>query len=156
MGADSRTMSLFAQIMTRVSLEGSTLVMKAVSQNDAVSLRSALATAPRKRRMQDVLSVTVGSQSISPLDWSIDTGHLDCATTIIQDLLTIRGDRQVYYYGCDALFERHPDFISKLSVNAPALLFTLLDGLIWRSRIVERDLRRAIYYIKNLIQDCLM
>ncbi|CAE7630671.1 unnamed protein product [Symbiodinium sp. CCMP2592] len=147
------SMELLAQIMTRVNVEGSTLVMKAVSQNDPLALRRALAIAPRGQRVQEVLTVTVGSQSISPLYWSIETGHLACARTIIQDLMTIRGDRSTYYFGCDDLFHRHPDVISKMSALAPELLWPLLDGLIWRSRIVKGELRRAIYYVKNLIQD---
>ena len=155
--ADScRSMELLAQIMTRVNVEGSTLVMKAVSQNDPLALSRALAIAPRGQRIHEMLTVAVGSQSISPLYWSIETGHLACARTIIQDLMTIRGDRNVYYFGCDDLFRRHPDIISKMSVFAPDLLWPLLEGLIWRSRIVKGELRRAIYYIKNLIQDGLL
>ena len=91
---------------------------------------------------------------------------------MIEDLLTIRADRDNYYYGCDALFGRHPEIIhrlcawlatvtgggapgariagcsawlavgSKLSsaasgADAPTLLPTLLDGLVWRSRIAS-------------------
>ena len=33
---------------------------------------------------------------------------------VIEDILTIRADRDVYYYGCDALFERHPEVIQHL------------------------------------------
>ena len=134
-------------------MEGSTLVTKAVSQNDITALQSALAITPRGRRAQDVLRVTVGSQSISPLYWSIEAGHLDCAHVILEDLMTIRADREAYYYGCSALFERHTDIILKLCVNAPSLLWPLVDGLIWRSRIVKDKLRPANYYIKHLIQD---
>ena len=57
-----------------------------------------------------------------------------CAQTILEDLLTIRADRDVYYYGCDDLFTRHPEVIKRLCVSAPTLLPTLLDGLVWRSR----------------------
>ena len=78
-GLSCRSMELLAQIMTRVNVEGSTLVMNAVSQNDPLALRRALAIAPRGQRLQEVLTVTVGSQSISPLYWSIETGHLACA-----------------------------------------------------------------------------
>ena len=139
--------------MARVSTEGSTLVMKAVSLNDVGALKKALAVTPRGKRMHDLLTVAVGSQSISPLYWSIDTGHLDCATAILQDLLTIRADRDVYYYGNNALFERHPDIIVKVCASAPSILWPLLDGLIWRSRVVRHNLRPANYYIQNLIQD---
>lgn len=33
---------------------------------------------------------------------------------MLQDLLTIRADRDNYYYGCDALFTRHPELIHRL------------------------------------------
>ena len=33
---------------------------------------------------------------------------------MLQDLLTIRADRDNYYYGCDALFNRHPELIHRL------------------------------------------
>lgn len=41
-----------------------------------------------------------GTQSISPLFWSIESGSLNSARAMIVDLLTIRADRDVYYYGC--------------------------------------------------------
>jgi hypothetical protein len=44
----------------------------------------------------------------------------------------LQGD--VYYYGCDNLFTRHPEVIKRICVSAPSLLPTLLDGLVWRSR----------------------
>lgn len=34
-----------------------------------------------------------------------------------QDLLTIRADRDVYYYGSEALFSRHPDLVHKLCLS---------------------------------------
>ena len=33
---------------------------------------------------------------------------------MLQDLLTIRADRDNYYFGCDALFARHPELIHRL------------------------------------------
>ena len=48
-----------------------------------------------------MLNIQVGTQSISPLIWSIEIGSLDAAKAIIQDLLTIRADRERYYYGMD-------------------------------------------------------
>ena len=35
----------------------------------------------------------VGTQNISPLFWSIESGSLEAARAMIQDLLTIRADR---------------------------------------------------------------
>ena len=72
---------------------------------------------------------------------------------MIVDLLTIRADRDVYYYGCDDMFTRHPDIIQRLCKDAPTLLWTLLDGLIWRSRLTYQGQRRVNYYVKHLVQD---
>ena len=38
-------------------------------------------------------NITVGTQSISPFYWAIESGSLECARAMIQDLLTIRADR---------------------------------------------------------------
>jgi len=68
-------------------------------------------------------------------------------------LLTIRADRDVYYFGYEELFQRHPDVVEKLCASAPMLLETLFDGLVWRSRSTVDGMRRVNYYIKWLIQD---
>ena len=70
-----------------------------------------------------------------------------------EDLLTIRADRTVYFYGCDALFQRHPDVLHYLIVHARSLIGPFLDGLIWRSRTAIKGQRRVNYYVKHLIQD---
>ena len=64
----------------------------------------------------------------------IETGSFESASAVVADLLTIRADRDRHYYGMDIMFERHPDFVNGLCVDAPALLPTRLDGLVWRSR----------------------
>ena len=69
------------------------------------------------------------------------------------DRLTIRADRDRYYYGMDILFGRHDDTVQRLCLDAPALLWTLLDGLVWRSRVTEKGRRRVNYYIRHLLQD---
>lgn len=111
---------------------------------------------------------------------------MDCAKLILEDLLSIRADRENYYYGADALFEHHPELVLRLCdsatellslssvtrargikgslkaieyvvealcAKAAGLLWTLLEGLIWRSRVTQRGLRRVNYFIKNLLQD---
>ena len=70
-----------------------------------------------------------------------------------QDLLTIRADRTVYFYGCDALFIRHPDILQYLITHARDLVPIFLDGLVWRSRAVVDGMRRVNYYVKHLVQD---
>lgn len=52
---------------------------------------------------------------------SLDTSALaqkNLDSTAQQDLLTIRADRDNYYYGCDTLFHVHPDLIHHLCNNA--------------------------------------
>lgn len=60
---------------------------------------------------------------MGPLQSELDTtpihtlafGQRRCLEqAMLQDLLTIRADRDNYYYGCDALFTRHPELIHRL------------------------------------------
>ncbi|CAE6962456.1 unnamed protein product [Symbiodinium natans] len=147
------SLTLVSKILVRTILEGSTIVMKAVNTNSEKALRRAISVAPRGRRAQELLEISVGTQSISPLYWSIESGSHNCSKAMVEDLLTIRADRDNYYYGCDALFTRHPEVIHKLCVDARQLIWPLLDGLIWRSRISVQGQRRVNYYIKHLVQD---
>merc|ERR1712226_1484383 len=147
------SLSLISRILTRVINEGSTIVMKAINTNSGKLLKKAIGCAPRGKRALWMLNIQVGTQSISPLLWAIETGSLEAAKAIIVDLLTIRVDRDRYYYGMDVLFERHPDVVKRLCLDAPALMPTLLDGLIWRSRITENGVRRVNYYLKHLLVD---
>jgi len=139
--------------LVRTVLEGSTIVMKAINTNQEKALRKAISVAPRGRRAEELLEIRVGTQSISPLFWAIESGSLNCAKAMIQDLLTIRADRDNYYYGCTDLFTRHPKIIQKLCGEAPTMLSPLLDGLLWRSRLGVQGRRRVNYYIKHLVQD---
>eukprot|EP00931_Biecheleriopsis_adriatica_P020756 TRINITY_DN13780_c1_g1_i1.p1 TRINITY_DN13780_c1_g1~~TRINITY_DN13780_c1_g1_i1.p1 ORF type:complete len:1125 (+),score=302.03 TRINITY_DN13780_c1_g1_i1:80-3454(+) len=147
------SLGLMSRILVRTINEGSTVVMKAVNANSEKSLRKAVSIAPRGKRAMWMLNITVGTQSISPLFWAIESGSLHTAKAMIADLLVIRADRDNYYYGCMDLFERHPDVIHRLSIDAPALLPTLFDGLIWRSRVAQNGQRRVNYYVKYLVQD---
>merc|ERR1719277_2304347 len=131
------SLNLISRILTRVITEGSTIVMKAINSNSAKQLRKAVGCAPRGKRALWMLNIQVGTQSISPLMWAIETGSLEAAKSIIIDLLTIRADRDRYYYGMDILFERHPDIVKILCADARGLLPALFDGLIWRSRTTE-------------------
>merc|ERR1719414_854343 len=113
------SLSLISRILTRVINEGSTIVMKAINSNSTKQLRRAVGCAPRGKRALWMLNIQVGTQSISPLLWAIETGSLDAAKAIIIDLLTIRADRDRYYYGMDTMFERHADIVKRLCVDAP-------------------------------------
>merc|ERR1719265_425812 len=116
-------------------------------------IKKAVSCAPRGERASWALLVQVGTQSISPLAWSIESGALQAAEAIINDLLVFRADRDRYYYGMDDLFGRHPDINKVLCENAPALMPTLLDGLVWRSRQTDAGLRRVNFYVKHLLID---
>ena len=54
---------------------------------------------------------------------------------LLSDLLAIRADREDYYYGRSALFESHPDLVSILCREAPELISTLFEGLLWHSQV---------------------
>merc|ERR1719379_1903209 len=123
------SLGLIAKMLVRTIQEGSTIVMKAINTNSAKQLRKAISCAPRGERNDWMLTIQVGTQSISPLAWSIESGALESAQAIIQDLLTFRADRDRYYYGMDALFKRHPNIIQILCDQAIDLVPKLLDGL---------------------------
>mmetsp|Transcript_38322 Transcript_38322/g.88621 ORF Transcript_38322/g.88621 Transcript_38322/m.88621 type:complete len:1254 (+) Transcript_38322:36-3797(+) len=145
--------SLVAKLLVRTIEQGATLVMKAINTNNAKQVRRALSYAPRAERATWVLDVTVGTQSVSPLFMSIDMGNLEAAKVMLRDLVTFRADRARYYYGLDELFKWHPDIVEKLTTDAPELLTTMLDGMIWRSQVVVAGMRRVNYYIKHLLVD---
>ena len=145
--------SLVSRILTRVITEGSTIVMKAINLNSAKMLKKAIGYAPRSKRAMWMLNVQVGTQAISPLVWAVESGSVETARAMILDLLTIRADRDAYYYGMDAIFTRHPDIIRILGIESPELLPLLLDGLIWRSRTSENGFQRVNYYVKYLLLD---
>merc|ERR1740116_199911 len=145
------SLSLISRILTRVINEGSTIVMKAINANSSKMLKKAVGCAPRGKRALWMLNVQVGTQSISPLLWAIETGSLEAAQAMIVDLLTIRADRERYYYGMDTMFQRHDDIIRVFCADARGLLPILFDGLIWRSRVTENGQRRVNYYLKHLL-----
>merc|ERR1719199_2019600 len=147
------SLGLISKMLVRTITEGSTIVMKAINANSQRMLKKAIGCAPRGERAAWMLIVQVGTQSISPLAWSVEAGNFEAATAIIRDLLTFRADRDRYYYGVDELFKRHPHIIRILCDQAPDLVPKLLDGLIWRSRTTENAMRRVNYYVKHLLID---
>jgi hemoglobin-like flavoprotein len=73
---------------------------------------------------------------MSPLYWAIRDGKFAIAQYMIQDLLAIRADRDMYYYGREHLFETHPDVIPVFCKDCPMLVEDLMDGLLWYSQHV--------------------
>lgn len=145
------SLSLIAKMLVRTITEGSTIVMKAIHANSLPQLRKALTCAPRGKRACWLLSVEVGTESISPLMWAIESGRLEAAQAIIRDLLVIRADRDAYYYGVEDLFRRHEDIVKRLIQDAISILPELLHGLVWRARATQGGLRRVNYYVKHLV-----
>jgi hypothetical protein len=145
------SLGLVSKIQTRTITEGTTVVMKAINANSAKSLNRSLSFAPRGERAQWLLLIKAGTQQISPFLWSIQSGALEVAGAILADLVTIRADRERYYYAAQDLFRNHQDIVKLLFDDAPALLPPLLDGLIWRSRQIVGGYRRVNYYIKDLL-----
>jgi len=116
-------------------------------------VKKAISCAPRNKRATWMLNIQVGTEAISPLVWAVESGAIDAAREMLKDLLTIRADREAYYYGMDEIFRRHPDIIKILGVESPELLPVLLDGLVWRARSAENGVRRVNYYVKYMIVD---
>jgi len=147
------TLELVSRTLARTLAEGSTAVMHAITKNSSKQLQQAVALAPRGQREQMLLRVQVGTESISPLLWAIQSGALRSAEAILKDLLTIRADRASYYYGMEGLWERHPDVVPLLCKQAPSLMEHLLDGLMWRSKQIRGGMRRVNYYISRILLD---
>jgi len=147
------SIGLTARVLVRTIMDGSTAVMQAIHFDDSKRLRRALIDAPRVERCVWQLAVQVGSQSISPLFWALRSGAHDTAKTMIEDVLTIRADRDNYYFGADELFQYQPNIADNVLREAPFLAETLLDGLIWRSHKSQDNMRPVIYYLKHLLQD---
>ena len=83
--------------VVRCHQRGSTIVMKAINGNSYNSLIKAVGNAPRGKRTLWLLNIQVGTQSLTPLMWSVETGSMESARPIIIDLLTIRANRDSCY-----------------------------------------------------------
>ena len=53
---------------------------------------------------------------------TVTSGNIEACVAMIQDLLTIRADRDKYYYGVDQVFGRHGDIIRRFCEDAPELI----------------------------------
>merc|ERR1719217_53944 len=151
--AFSWVLNLIGQMQTRTITEGSTIVMKAININSPKAVVAAINCAARGARATWMLLITVGTRDISPFLWAVQSGAIEAGLAMLQDLLTIRADRDKYYYEFDYLFKRHPDLVNICLQDAPALVVPLLDGLIWRSRLTDNGYRRVNYYLKYLLID---
>jgi hypothetical protein len=149
--AFSWSLNLVGQMQTRTITEGSTIVMKAINVNNPKMVKAAIQCAARGVRATWMLLITVGTRDISPFLWSVQSGAIEAGLAMLQDLLTIRADRDKYYYEPEYLFKRHHDLVTVLLQDAPGLVVPMLNGLIWRSRLTDNGYRRVNYYMKYLM-----
>ena len=117
------------------------------------AIKKAISVSPWGKRAMELLDIAVGTQPISPLYWFIKSRSLMVAKAMITDLTTIRADRDSYYYGWGELYTRHPKVVQRLCAGAAGPLPTLLDGLIWRSKVTVDAQQRVNYYLRHVIQD---
>ena len=142
-----------ANVFGHVISTGRNLVSKSLASGSADDLAIALACAPRKKRVLSALEIDVDDSVISPIVWSIQEGQLHLTNALLEDILSIRGDRDNYYYGRNLLWNRHPWIVQLLVEKAPNLLTTFLDGHMWTSKFLVNGHRRVNYYVQELYGD---
>uniref|UniRef100_A0A7S0U4W9 Globin domain-containing protein n=2 Tax=Hemiselmis andersenii TaxID=464988 RepID=A0A7S0U4W9_HEMAN len=137
-------------VVSRSLNVGTNLITVSIVNGDLCQLRRAVACAPRCDRAKWIVQVQVNGSVLSPLYWAVRDCKYAMARFMLRDLLTIRADREEYYYGAHLLFESHPDLVSALCRESPQLVSTLFDGLMWHSQAVEKGKVRVNYYIGEL------
>jgi hemoglobin-like flavoprotein/cytochrome b involved in lipid metabolism len=142
-----------AGIFGHVISTGRNLVSKALATNSSDELRRALQITPRKKRILSALEIDVDDSVVSPIVWTITEGQLHLTDVLLKDILTIRGDREHYYYGRSLLWQKHPWICRLLVEKAPKLLPTFLNGHLWVSKYSEEGYRRVNYYVRELYGD---
>ena len=142
-----------AQVFSHVISTGRNLVSKALATGDPAELELALGKSPRNKRILAALEIEVDDTVVSPIVWTISEGQPHLTETLLKDLLTIRGDRDNYYYGREMLWNKHPWIVQMLVEKAPKILPAFLDGHLWTSRFMEEGCQRVNYYIKDLYGD---
>jgi hemoglobin-like flavoprotein len=133
---------------------GTNPVIVSLVQGDVEKMSNAISCAERCNRFQWLTSVDINGERISPIYWSLRDGNPTMVRYIMSDLLTLRADREKYYYGREVLFEEHADIVTLLCRECPDLLLeTLFSGLMWHSKDVENGSLRVNYYIRDLYGD---
>eukprot|EP00439_Symbiodinium_sp_Y106_P046525 s2176_g5.t3 len=127
-----------------------TSLSSALLQGSTKKVKEALSKAPRGERAASALQVGVGRRQLSPLLWALRDMHLEVLEILLSDILTIRADRQCFYYGVDDLWKRCPAILDALVEFAPHLLEPLLDGHMWVSRETTDGLRRVNLWVQYI------
>ena len=154
---DERNKTAWVRLWTRVascvtrSLNvGSNLVIVSLVQDDIYNFEDAMDCVPRGERFETLTHIDVNGEVISPLDWAVMGGQVGIASWIINDLVTIRADRNTYYYGRQTMFATHPDLVTKLCKQMPNLIEKVLDGLMWHASMVVDSKLRVNYYVQEM------
>ena len=79
---------------------GSTIGMKAINGNSYNSLIKAVGNAPRGKQTLWLLNIQVGTQSITPLMWSVETGSMEPARPISTGLRALTSVWAAVWMGC--------------------------------------------------------
>lgn len=154
---DEKAKTAWTKLWTRVSScvtralnVGSNLVIVSLVQDDLDNFIDAMDCVPRGERFATLTHVDVNGEVVSPLDWSVMGGQVNIARWVIDDLLTIRADRDTYYYGRETMYMSHPDLVAKLCRQMPNLIENMLDGLMWHASMVVDGKVRVNYYVREM------
>jgi hemoglobin-like flavoprotein len=149
-------LTLWQRVSTCVSRSlnaGTNLITVSLVNGDLERLQDAIMCAPRNERVSWVCRVEVYGSILSPVYWAIRDGRFEIANFLISDALSIKADRDNYYYGRQELCNSHPDLLAILCRECPSLVETFMDGLLWHSQTVEEGHLRANYYIADMFGD---
>jgi hypothetical protein len=142
--------SYVLQVMGNTIRAGRNAIVGAMIENSLPSLEHALGQVPRGIRNAILLECHSERVTLSPFLWALESGKLVMGRFILNDLITIRGDRKDYYCGLEELYTKFPKIVTMMSEWAPSLLTQLFDGMVWCSPHVQDGMRRVNYYIKYI------
>lgn len=115
------TLALVANVVICIIIEVATTVTKATNASAKKSMVHAISCAPRGKRADWMLKIVIGTQSISPLDWSLETGASESLSVMIHDFLAFWSSREKDYYAAEHLSMCHLSIMEML----------LNDALVW-------------------------
>ena len=117
--------------MLNLLIKSASPALLAVLNNNEDDLCLALDSFPRGYRIGRAIETNMCGEMVSLLELSSRRGAVGCSHVMVQDLSTIRADRQATYYGSMKLCRSLPDVWSMLSKFAPEVIDEFLDGMIW-------------------------
>ncbi|CAJ1357757.1 unnamed protein product [Effrenium voratum] len=94
-------------------------------------------------------TITEGTQSISPFYWAIDSGALVCAQSILEDILTIRADRDDLQGGMSQNLVWFVEYGDPQIVCHPTVV--VFSDMLWTRLASRRFILSKIYYVLTLV-----